>query len=86
MTAAIEAHRSLKDYDLVGEQAARAVEKGLADAKWYTTPIPKEQMRALLERRDGPAMRDTLLWFALLLVSAWPRWRCGAPGGRSSRF
>ena len=69
MTAAIEAHRSLKDYDLVGEQAALTVEKGLADAKWYATPVPKEQMRALLERRDGPAVRDTLLWFALLLAS-----------------
>ena len=25
-------------------------------------------MRALLERRDGPAVRDTLLWFTLLLA------------------
>ena len=24
-------------------------------------------MRELLERRDGPAIRDTLLWFALLI-------------------
>ena len=80
MTAGTEAHRSLKDYDLVGEQAALAVEKGLADAKWYTSPIPKEKMRELLERRDGPAVRDTLIWFALLLafglagLTLWGTW------------
>ena len=50
--------------------AAVAVEKGLADAKWYASPVPKDKMRELLERRDGPAIRDTLIWFALLLASA----------------
>ena len=68
MTVSIETHRSLSDYSLVGEHAALAVERGLADAKWYASPIPKEKMRELLERRDGPAVRDTLLWFALLLA------------------
>ena len=80
MTVGIEAHRSLSDYSLVGEHAALAVEKGLADAKWYASPIPKEKMRELLERRDGPAVRDTLLWFALLLafglagLALWGTW------------
>jgi Na+-transporting NADH:ubiquinone oxidoreductase subunit F len=68
MTADVSVHRSLADYNLVGEHAAVAVEKGLADAKWYASPIPKDKMRALLERRDGPAVRDTLLWFALLFA------------------
>ena len=49
-------------------QRALAVQKGLADAKWYASPIPREKMRELLERRDGPALRDTLLWFGLLLA------------------
>ncbi len=53
-------------YSLVGENAARAVELGLAEAEWYTTPVPRETMRRLLERRDGPAVRDTLVWFGLL--------------------
>ena len=52
------------------KDAALAVEKGLAGAKWYAPPIPKEKMRALLERRDGPAIRDTVLWFALLFLFA----------------
>ena len=54
------------DYSLVGEDAARAVERGLAEADWYQTPVPRAELRKLLERRDGPALRDTLLWFAIL--------------------
>ena len=55
------------DYSLTGVNAAAAVEKGLAEADWYQCPVPRETMRKLLERRDGPAIRDTLLWFALIL-------------------
>ncbi len=57
----------VSDYSLVGKDSTVAVEKGLADAKWYTSPVPKEKMRELLERRDGPAIRDTLLWLSLLV-------------------
>jgi Na+-transporting NADH:ubiquinone oxidoreductase subunit F len=55
------------DYSLVGESSVLAVQKGLAGAKWYASPVPKDKMRELLQRRDGPAIRDTLLWFALLI-------------------
>jgi Na+-transporting NADH:ubiquinone oxidoreductase subunit F len=55
------------DYSLTGLNSAAAVEKGLAEADWYQCPVPRETMRALLERRDGPAIRDTILWFALIL-------------------
>ena len=73
------------DYSLTGENAARAVEKGLAEADWYTCYIPREAMRKLLERRDGPAIRDTIIWFGLLLGSAalaiylWPSWWAALP-------
>jgi Na+-transporting NADH:ubiquinone oxidoreductase subunit F len=60
--------RKISDYSLVGPNAALAVQRGLADAQWYASPIPREKMRELLERRDGPAARDTLIWFALLLA------------------
>ena len=53
-------------YILNEANSARAIELGLAEADWYTSPVPKAEMRKLLERRDGPAIRDTLLWFALL--------------------
>lgn len=67
MAANIAAPRSRGDYSLVGRTSKLAVEKGLADARWYLSPVPKEQMRSLLERRNGPAIRDTLIWFALLI-------------------
>lgn len=57
----------VNDYSLVGINASAAVAKGLAEADWYQTPVPRAQMRRLLERRDGPALRDTSIWFALII-------------------
>src|SRR6185437_1412966 len=57
----------LKDYSLTGKDTVLAIQKGLAEATWYTSPVPRDKMRELLERRDGPAIRDTILWFALLI-------------------
>ena len=54
------------DYSLTGVNAALAIEKGLAEADWYQCPVPRETMRRLLVRRNGPAIRDTILWFALI--------------------
>ncbi len=59
------------DYGLTGRRAAAAVAEGLAEADWYTCPVPRATLRRLLERRNGPAVRDTLLWFALLLGSGY---------------
>jgi MocE subfamily Rieske [2Fe-2S] domain protein len=56
----------IADYRLTGVDSRRAVESGLAEAEWYTCFVPKGEMRQLLERRDGPALWDTLIWFALL--------------------
>jgi Na+-transporting NADH:ubiquinone oxidoreductase subunit F len=44
------------DYSLTGANSKLAIEKGLAEAEWYQYPVPREVMRALLERRDGPAI------------------------------
>ena len=59
------------DYTLTGANAAQAVERGLAEAEWYQCPVPRNAMRRLLERRNGPAIRDTLIWFALIISSGW---------------
>ena len=59
------------DYSLTPESSDRAVEMGLAEADWYQCPVPREEMRKLLERRDGPAIRDSILWFGLILGSAY---------------
>lgn len=58
-----------RDYRLTGVNAKVALEKNLANADWYTTPIPREKMDELLVRKDGPAIRDTLIWFGLLFTS-----------------
>ncbi len=62
---------TMRDYSLVGPERDRAIDRGLADAQWYTTPVPREEMRAFMVRRDGPAVRDTLLWFAVLAGSGY---------------
>jgi hypothetical protein len=40
------------DYSLTGVNSALAVEKGLAEAEWYTCLVSKAAMRSLLERHD----------------------------------
>jgi len=77
----------LSDYSLVGKDSALAIEKGLAEATWYASPVPKEKMRELLQRRDGPAIRDTIIWFALLIATGvwgycwWGSWWAIIPFG-----
>ena len=63
-----------KDYSLVGTDTALAIDRGLAEADWYTSPVPRHVMRELLERKDGPALRDTLLYFALIAASGYATW------------
>lgn len=59
----------IRDYRLTGEEAPINKAKGLTDAVWYQSPVDKNKMRNLLTRKDGPAIRDTLLWFALIISS-----------------
>jgi Na+-transporting NADH:ubiquinone oxidoreductase subunit F len=63
------------DYSLTGVNSALAVERGLAEADWYQCAVPRETMRELLERRDGPAIRDTILWFALIIGTGYATYR-----------
>ncbi len=67
------------DYSLTGVNASLAVEKGLAEADWYQCAVPRETMRKLLERRNGPAIRDTVLWFALLFGAGMAPLRASGP-------
>jgi fatty acid desaturase len=71
-----------RDYDLMGRTGRRAVEIGLAAAEWYHTDIPRKQMKELMQRSDGPAIRDTVIWLAVIILSAaggiwfWGTWWC----------
>ncbi len=73
-TATLTERPPSPDYSLIGPNSKLAVENGLAEAEWYQCPVPRETMRQLLVRRDGPALRDTLLWFVLILGSGFATW------------
>jgi len=71
-----------RDYSLVGPEAKAAVDRGLVSAQWYTCAVPRKRMKELMRREDGPAIRDTALWFAGLAVFGafayhlWGSWTC----------
>ena len=41
-----------RDYSLIGQEAQKAEEKGLASTTWYTTPIPCKRMREWKQSSD----------------------------------
>ncbi|MEZ5923360.1 MAG: fatty acid desaturase family protein [Hyphomicrobiaceae bacterium] len=59
----------LRDYSLTGADGRRALERGLANATWYRAPIPRARLKELMQRSDGPALRDTLIWIAAFAVT-----------------
>ncbi|MBB3145319.1 fatty acid desaturase [Phyllobacterium trifolii] len=71
-----------RDYSLIGRDSQLAVESGLAAAEWYHTDIPRKQMKELMKRSDGPAIRDTAIWLGSMLIFAglgvyfWGTWLC----------
>ena len=66
-TTAIAASR---DYSLTGRDTERALASGLAAAEWYHTDVPRKAMKELMQRSDGPAIRDTLIWLGAMVVFA----------------
>ena len=69
-TARVSLSSKKLDYSLTGENTKRAVELGLAEADWYQTPVPRAIIRELLTRKNGPAIRDTLLLIVVLASTA----------------
>lgn len=71
---------AVRDYSIVGPERERAIARGLAGADWYTTPVPRDELQRLMERRNGPAAVHTALWLALLIGAgvlvhlAWGTW------------
>ncbi len=57
-----------RDYSLLGRDAHVAVANGLSAAEWYHTDIPRKQMKELMKREDGPAIRDTAIWLGCLVL------------------
>ena len=69
-----------RDYGLLGRDAKIAEEMGLASAQWYQCPIHRKRLKELMQRKDGPAIRDTFVWLVSFLITAgfaiyfWPSW------------
>lgn len=61
------AHVTRRNYSILGEENERARARGLVQAEWYTSPVPRQRMKELMKRKDGPAIRDTLIWFVALI-------------------
>ena len=59
-----------RDYSLTGRDSKYAEEQQLVSAQWYQAPIPRKRLKELMQRSDGPAIRDTAIWFAAFLVTA----------------
>ncbi len=69
-----------RDYSLLGEDGRLAAEHGLVSAEWYRTPVERKRLKELMKRSDGPATRDTVIWFAIIIgtgvagVLTWRSW------------
>jgi fatty acid desaturase len=76
---------STRDYGLLGPETARAIKAGLKSAEWYHTNLPRNEMKELMKRVDGPAIRDTIIWLGLMMAFAglavwlWPSWWAALP-------
>nr|WP_314260232.1 fatty acid desaturase family protein [uncultured Devosia sp.] len=59
-----------RDYNLLGKSSEAALTNGLAAAEWYHSDVERKTMKALMQRSDGPAIRDTAIWLGSMLVLA----------------
>src|SRR5437868_7213550 len=67
--ASMTAIATPRDYSLIGRDTKLAEELGLSSAQWYRAPIPRKRLKEFMQRRDGPAIRDTLIWLGALVLS-----------------
>jgi fatty acid desaturase len=59
--------RKRSDYRLIGGDGERARSLGLVGATWYKSAVPRATMKELMQRQDRDAIRDTLLWYSLII-------------------
>src|SRR4051812_6335281 len=66
-----------RDYSLFGKFNGRIValdddyiEEQVEEAWWHPA-IPRKELKALMQRKDGPALRHFGLWITLLIVSGY---------------
>ncbi|HRK32630.1 MAG TPA: amidohydrolase family protein [Tepidisphaeraceae bacterium] len=69
------------DYSLTGEEAGRAIERGLAEAEWYQCPVPRSTMRQLLDEDTVKLMAEKGIWWSLqpFIDDGSSPWPAGSP-------
>jgi hypothetical protein len=76
------AHR---DYGMLAREAGEAVKAGPKSAEWNHSDVARKDMKELMKRVDGPAIRDTIIWLGLMVMFAaaaiylWPSWWAALP-------
>ena len=60
----------LARYSLAGPENQAAVDAGLAGGDWFRSEVPRKRMKELMRRSDYPAIRDTAIWFGLMVLFA----------------
>ena len=60
--------RTLDEYDLVRFQKEHPADRHKSPS-WYKTRIDKADLKQLMQRRDLPALRDTVLLYGLLIAT-----------------
>lgn len=69
-----------RNYKLSGEGDSIAALNGTANPNWFRPTVDPQAIRALMQKSDAMALRDTALWLGALIVSAtiaialWPSW------------
>jgi len=64
-----------RDYNLLGADARRAVDSGLAAAEWYHTEVARKDIKALMQRSNQPAIRDTIVLYGAMIALATIGWQ-----------
>ncbi|GGX59253.1 fatty acid desaturase [Tateyamaria omphalii] len=69
-----------KDYALTGGTGRDAVRQGLSNPSWFRPDVDRAAIRKLMQKSDGPALRDTIIWLGIMALCAiigvmlWPSW------------
>jgi len=64
----------LARYSLVGAEAQRAVEAGLANGEWFRSEVSRGRLKELMRRSDYPAIRDTAIWVGGMVAAGALGW------------
>ena len=61
----------MREYDLVKTAKQGGPIHGLISPKWYQTPVDRQVMKKLLARQNKRPLLDVLIYYAIMLASAY---------------